>query len=211
MNRKKLLIIICTVLLVSIVGLCVWLASCAVLSVGADTDFSVESLRWTIIGAIGSWVGSVFGAIALIVSLFALWLPQRLKIKVSVSTGFMLSQIPGIDKVDAYIITVKNVGMKPITVSNVYLHFGNKKRGDIFVGMLNQNSVLQAFTPTFPKRLEQGESFEYYLLRDKLNSALVHYEEKTPVDTPLSIRVDEVTKGRQYYKTKWTLRTFVRK
>lgn len=211
MNRKKLLIVICAVLLVATIGLCAWSVSCVVLSVGPETDFSVESLRWTIIGAIGSWSGSVFGAIALVVSLFALWLPLKVKIKVSVSTGFILSQIPGIDKVDAYIITVKNVGMKPITVSNVYLHFGNKKQGDIFVGMLNQNSILQAFTPTFPKRLEQGESFEYYLLRDKLNSALVHYEEKTPVDTPLSIRVDEVTKGSQYYKTKWTLRTFIGK
>lgn len=60
--------------------------------------------------AVGSWLGSIFVAIAFVVSLFALWLPQRVNIKVSVSTGFMLSQIPGIDKVDAYVITVKNVG-----------------------------------------------------------------------------------------------------
>lgn len=211
MNRKKLLIIICASLLIVALGICVWTVLQALLSVGPETDFSVESLRWTMIGAIGSWAGSIFGAIALVVSLFALWLPQRLKIKVSVSTGYMLSQIPGIDKVDAYIITVKNLGMNPITINNVYLHFGDKKQGDIFVGMLNQNSIFQAFTPTFPKRVEQGESFEYYLLRDKLNAALAHYEEKTPIDTPLSIRVDEVTKGSQYYKTKWTLRTFIGK
>lgn len=122
-----------------------------------------------------------------------------------------MSQIPEIDKVDAYIITVKNVGMKPISITNVYLHFGNKKQGDIFVGMLNQSSILQAFTPTFPQRLDQGESFDYYLLRDKLNAALAHYKEKTPIGTPLSIRVDEVTKGSQYYKTKWTLKTFIGK
>lgn len=47
----------------------------------------------------------------------------------------ILSQIPGIEKIDAYIITVKNTGMKPVTVTNVYLHFGSKKQGDIFVGM----------------------------------------------------------------------------
>lgn len=209
MNRRKLLIIICTVFLISAIGVCVLTGYYAVLSGGAETDLNVESLRWTIIGAIGSWMGSIFGAIALIVSLFALWLPQRVKIKVSVSTGFMLSQLPGIDRVDAYIITVKNVGMKPITVNNVYLHFGNRKQGDIFVGALNQNSILQAFTPAFPKRLDQGEAFEYYLLSDKLNAALAHYEEKTSADASLSIRVDEATKGSQYYKTKWTLRTFI--
>lgn len=211
MNRKKLLIIICLFLLIFALGFCVLTTSQALLSIGVETDSSVEALRWTIIGAMGSWAGSIFGAIALIVSLFALWFPQRVKIKVSVSTGFMMSQIPGIDKVDAYIITVKNVGMKPISVTNVYLHFGNKKQGDIFVGMLNQSSILQAFTPTFPQRLDQGESFDYYLLRDKLNTALAHYEEKIPIGTPLSIRVDEVTKGSQYYKTKWTLKTFIGK
>jgi hypothetical protein len=180
-------------------------------SVGGDTDFDVEALRWAMIGAMGSWAGSIFGAIALVISLFALWLPQRVKIEVAVSTGVMLSPISGLDKIDAYIITVKNVGMKPITVTNVYLHFGNKKQGDIFVGMLNQNSILQAFTPTFPKRLDEGESFDFYLLRDKLNVALAHYEEKTPINSRLSVRVDEVTKGSQYYKTKWTLNKFIGK
>ena len=99
----------------------------------------------------------------------------------------MLSQIPGVDRVDAYCITVKNVGMKAVTISNVYLHFGDKKNGDIFVGMLNQGSLLQPFTPTCPKRLDQGEFFEFHLLKDKLDAALAHYEESTPLETPLSI------------------------
>lgn len=122
----------------------------------------------------------------------------------------MLVQIPGVDKLDAYIITVKNVGVRSLTIKNIYLHFGGKKSGDIFIGMLNQNSLLQAYTPSFPIRLDQGESFDYYLLRDKLRSALAHYEGKTPIDTPLSVRVDEVTKGTQYYKTKWKLKSFIR-
>ena len=197
------------ILLISILFLIAWKALQTLFSMDIDTDLNVTTLRWTMIGAIGSWVGSIFGAIALVVSMIALWLPQRVRIKVSVSSGFMLSQIPGVDNIDAYIITVKNVGMKPITITNVYLHFGDKKQGDIFVGMLNLNSVLERFTPTFPKRVEQGESFDYYLLRNKLNSALAHYEKKTPIDTPLSIRVDEVTTGRQYYKTKLTLKTFI--
>lgn len=167
------------------------------------------TLCWTMIGAMGSWAGSVFGAIALIISLFALWLPQKVKLKVEIGTGMMMSQVPGIGKIDAYIITVKNVGMRPVTVNNVYLNFGGRKMGDIFVGVLNQGSPLQMYTPQFPKRLDQGESFEYYLLRDKLVIALKHYEDKTPKDTPLFIRVDEVTTGNKYHKTKWTLKTFI--
>ena len=47
------------------------------------------------------------------------------------------------------------------------------------------------------------------MLREKLEIALAHYEEKTDLDTPLFIRVDDVTQGSRYYKTKWTLGTFI--
>ena len=122
----------------------------------------------------------------------------------------MLSEIPGVDRIDTYAVTVKNTGMRAITINNVYLNFGGRKReGDIFVGMLNKNSLLQPFTPIFPKRLDQGESFDYYLLREKLVAGLEHYENETSRNTPLYIRVDEVTTGTRYYKTKWTLGSFL--
>ena len=202
-NKRIITIILIVLLILIIVLICVWLGSKAIML--AEND---NVLRWTIIGAMGSWAGSIFGAIALTISLFALWIPQRVKISVTVSVGHMLSQIPGVNRVDAYIITVKNIGLRPITVSNVYLNFG-KKRGDIFVGMLNVGSVLQAYTPQFPKRLDQGESFDYYLLRDKLNTALSNTEQNTPHDASLRIRVDEVIKGTRYYSTNWTLGTFI--
>lgn len=204
MIHKKSFIIICSIILIVGIIICGIFAGKIVQSAGDD-----PTLRWTMIGAMGSWAGSVFGAIALIISLFALWLPQKVKLKVEIGTGMMMSQVPGIGKIDAYIITVKNVGMRPVTVNNVYLNFGGRKMGDIFVGVLNQGSPLQMYTPQFPKRLDQGESFEYYLLRDKLVIALKHYEDKTPKDTPLFIRVDEVTTGNKYHKTKWTLKTFI--
>lgn len=210
-DRRKLIITLCTMVAIVAVGFGIIKMVQLVKEVEQVKDYNTESLRWAIIGAIGSWTGSVFGAIALVVSLVALWLPQRVKIAVGVSTGFMLSQIPGIERVDAYIITVKNTGMKPVTVTNIYLHFGSKKQGDIFVGMLNQESILQMYTPQFPKRLDQGESFDYYLSRERLDKALILYEKKMSLDEPFSIRVDEVTRGTRYYKTKWTLRTFIGK
>lgn len=68
----------------------------------------------------------------------------------------MLSQMPGIDRIGAYIITVKNVGLRPTTVNNVYLHFEGDKSGDVFVGVLNQGSILEPFSVKFPRRLDQG-------------------------------------------------------
>lgn len=210
-NRKKWLILMECIFSILLLVIPVIVTIYAVFRVNQNTNFDIESLRWSIIGAIGGWMGSIFGAIALVVSLLAFWLPQRVKIEVEMSTGLMLGQISGMDRIDAYIITVKNTGMKAITINNIYLHFGDRKQSDIFVGMLNQGSILQSFTPQFPRRLDQGESFQYYLLRDKLNTALAHSEKKRPVDSPLSIRVDEVTKGTQYYKTKWTLENFIKK
>lgn len=153
--------------------------------------------------------GSVFGAIALVISIAAFWEPRKVKLSVEMSTGFMLSQVTGQEKIDVYIITVKNIGIRAVSITNVYLHFGGKSRGNIFIGLLNQNSPLQYYTPKFPVRMEQGESFSYYLVKQKLNTALDHFEEKTSLHSPLKIRVDEVTQGTKYYKTNLKLGDFI--
>ena len=204
MKRRRILLTISIMVTVALLCILIWKA------VSALNSVNDESLRWTMIGAFGSWAGSIFGAIALIISILALWEPQKVKLKVSVNTGMMFTELSETGKIDAYIITVENVGMRAVTVNNVYLNFGRRKGlGDIFVGMLNRESLLQAYTPTFPKRLDQGESFSYYLLKEKLEIALAHYEGKTSRDTPFYIRVDEVIQGSRYYKTKWTLGTFI--
>lgn len=97
-DKRKLIITLCTIVAIVAVGLGIFKMLQLVKEVEQVKDYNTESLRWAIIGAIGSWTGSVFGAIALVVSLVALWLPQRVKIAVGVSTGFILSQIPGIEK-----------------------------------------------------------------------------------------------------------------
>ena len=207
-DRRKLIIAIC--IAAAIIMVCFGTLKVVQLVKGVEQteNYSVESLQWTIIGAIGSWVGSIFGAIALIVSFVAPWLPQQVKIAVSLETGIMSGAILKSDSY-VYVIIVKNIGMKPITIENIYLHFGDKEQCDIFIGSLNLESTLQIYTPTFPKRLEQGESLKYYLSRERLNRALADTEKGKPLSMPLSIRVDEVTKGTKYYKTKWKLQTFI--
>ena len=120
-NRKKWLIVMGCIFSILLLVIPVIVTIYAVFKVNQNTNFDIESLRWSIIGAIGGWMGSIFGAIALVVSLLAFWLPQRVKIEVEMSTGLMLGQISGMDRIDAYIITVKNTGMKAIT--SLYLIF----------------------------------------------------------------------------------------
>ena len=69
MNKKRWLSIICGALFVAVLYLCIWLLSRINVSIGQDMDFNTETLRWTMIGAIGSWIGSIFGAVALVISL----------------------------------------------------------------------------------------------------------------------------------------------
>ena len=211
MDKRKWAIVLC-ISLFAVLALCCGnaLRGQILFSMRADADLAQESLRWTMIGAIGSWAGSVFGALALIISLFAFWLPQRVKIEVSISCGITI----GVENesIGFYKISVKNTGMRPVTVENVYLHFGPKENGDIFVGLLNCGTVFQALTPSFPKRVEPGASFDYYLDKDRLGAELSELGERRnlPHDSPLKIRVDEVMKGGKYYKTTWTLRSFIR-
>ena len=211
MNKRKWAIILCVSLFAVLALYCGnALRGQILFSMRADADLAQESLRWTMIGAIGSWAGSVFGALALIISLFAFWLPQRVKIEVSISCGFTIGEEN--ESIGFYNIRVKNTGMRPVTVENVYLHFGPKENGDIFIGLLNWGTVFQALNPILPKRVEQGTSFDYYLDKERLDAELSKLGERRnlPHDSPLKIRVDEVMKGGKYYKTTWTLRSFIR-
>ncbi len=176
MRKKRLLIIVSLILAIVFICGLIFKMNLILQGINSVTDYEAESLRWSIIGAIGGWAGSIFGAIALVISILAFLLPQKVKIKVEASTGFMLSQVPGVDRIDTYIIAVSNVGIKPVSITNLYLHFGKieRRNGDVFIGALNNDSLLQAYTPKFPVRLDQGESFSYYLLKEKLDNALYH-------------------------------------
>ena len=173
-----------------------------------NTDFTAESLRWTKIGAIGSWAGSVFGAVALVMSIFAFWLPQKVKIDANITSGYGLSHIPEVNSIAVWIITVKNAGIRPITVDNIYLNFGEKE-GDVFVGMISEGTPFDSYMPKFPRRLNQGEAFNFYMPVEELREGLKSISANKSLDANMRIVVDEVITGKHYFKTECTLRTFV--
>ncbi len=203
MNSKKLFFILCFAILIVAIIFSISLIA------RIFHNMNDLSLRWTIIGALGSWVGSIFGAIALVISLFALWLPQKVKIKVEGSCAIMAKPMQDSENIEAYAITVKNIGMRAVTIRNLYLNFGGKKQKKIFVGLINQGTVLELYNTTFPKRLEAGESCNYYLHRDRLVSGLQHIEDDKSRGLKFFVGIDEVTTGLQYHKTPWTLKTFI--
>lgn len=123
-----------------------------------------------------------------------------------------MSQLTEMNALEVYIITIRNMRMRSVIVKNIYLHFGDKNQGDFFIGYLNRNSELDLFAPSFPERLDQGESMDYYLMKDRLAEEFnKQYKGKLFMDAPLRIRIDEVTTGTTYYKTKLRFNNFVKR
>lgn len=173
-------------------------------------DYNIETLKWTQIGAIGSWAGSIFGAIALIISIIALYRPRRIKMSVSIASAVMVDYNNTQDDVYSYVITVKNICIRPVTIKNIYLNFGGKNRENLYVGMINDTTLLKGVNPRFPAKIGQGEKIDYYLSKERLKNALEKFYHDKPLGEILNICVDEVEKGQKYYKTKWTLGTFLK-
>lgn len=209
MKKTKIIVMTLAILIVSLLAIGVWQLSNAILKNELGADYNIGGMRWTILGALGSWAGSVFGAVALVISILAFWQPQRIKIKVAVNTEMFVNSHSSEEYVEAYSIVVTNNGMRPVTITNVYLNFGGKKYNNIFVGYLNQGTALQHFSVSFPKRLEAGEHLELHLHKSKLNRAFAEYEKKTPRNTSFYICVNETVNGQKHYKTDWMLKDFI--
>ena len=173
----------------------------------ANTEdyYAKESLYWTKNGAFGSWAGSIFAAIALIISLFAFYQPRKVKLNAKVTSGII-----GFDcdySALTLTIEVKNIGFKPVTVTNVYFTI---QRNDIFIGMIAKGTLLEGLEPKFPVRLEQGEQFSFYVPHDKFSHFLNEKAKYYPLDAQIGIRVDEVLTGIKRFKTNLKIRDFLR-
>lgn len=205
MRRLKIwLCVLIVIFVASLIG-CLLYTHFLLISVANITNYELASLRWSIIGAVGGWIGSIFGAISLVVSLAALWLPQIVSFTVSFSYGFTTVCDNG---KNLYIITVTNVGMRPIVINNIYFHFGRKRNKDMILSNFVWRPEDPECTVTFPKRLEQGEAFNYYLDEGELNLALRRLKDVSS-NAPLRIRVDEASEGVMYFRTKCKLKSFI--
>lgn len=206
MKNKQLIVIYCSIavfilLLLGVAALFIWFPKNV-------TDYNADILQWTRIGAIGGWIGSIFGAIALIVSLIALLLPMKRKLDAKAEYGYFLDQ--SLSKTyELIVITVKNTGSKPATINNIHVNF-DEHDGFLFVGLLAENTPAFHQNPRFPVRLEEGSSVDYYIPKEKF----VEYLKKEVSISPYSkfqIIVDEVIDGKQYYNTKWTKQSIIEK
>lgn len=196
--RFVVLIMVSVVLLLGIAAVVIFAP------IPKNLDYNNEILRWTKIGSVGGWIGSVFGAIALVVSLVAFALPQKIKMEASLSIGTIVD--PFYNKFDIIELIVSNTGIKPFSVNGLYL--GLKGKNDImFVGLMSADTFLKAYMPKFPVRLNEGESFSYYIPKEKLGDYLRKEEED--YNQRLMIIVDEVTTGKNYFDTDTSIKDII--
>ena len=161
-------------------------------------DYNEEMLLWTRVGAVGGWIGAIFGALALVVSIIAFIVPSIAKIDASLMFGF----IGGIDEnyFDVMTVTVKNTGMKPVTIKNIYLRF-EKFSGTIIIQTMGNGTPIQYIQTNMPQRLDVGEQFNFLIPLDKL-IVFLKDQEDIQSSSKVILVVDEVTEGIKQFKTK---------
>lgn len=159
------------------------------------------TLFWTAFGAIGSSLGALIGAIALIVALKAYKLPMKKKLKANMNLSSMINPI---NSFEVYSIKVSNDGFRPISIENV--SFAAEK-STLFLDMLWKNTILEPYEPQFPVRLEQGEATTVYLPTKQLNSELRRMIESSRIipNERIVLLIRESTGSEHRIKTNYTM------
>lgn len=161
---------------------------------------------WSAFGAIGTSLGSLITAIAVVVAVVQYRQPLRKRIKLTLSTAIPISDFgPG---EWFHCITVANTGVRNITVTNVYLGTRKKK--------LMINNLMRDLDPNhrgseFPQELLPEGSFSVYLHYAEIGEAFHDLLSRKTIRAHqrLNIWVTDTTGGNHILKTKLTPRWII--
>lgn len=117
------------------------------------------NLFWNAFGAIGTTVGSLITAIAVVVAVKQYKQPLKKKVKVSHNFAYPVSFDGIISKVQIR-INIKNTGIRSVKIASVNAINGKRR-----LYLNYSQSDLQPFT--FPYTLEPEEAIAFYIERDK--------------------------------------------
>lgn len=157
------------------------------------------NIFWNAFGAIGTTIGSLITAIAVVVAVVQYKQPLKKCVKITFGTAFPVYDYGLGD--NYYCITVANIGIRPLIITNIYLNAG--KRNYVINNLMTQ---LDTDNPrcSFPIELSPEESFETYISYSELAKAfsdLIRRHEIVP-NRKIKILVTDTTSGKHYRKTK---------
>lgn len=162
-------------------------------------DCSDWSLFWTAFGAIGTTLGSLITASAVVVAVRQYKQPLVKRLKIEFTSAFAVGQ-----SIDFYCIGVSNTGVRPVNISNIYLNVGKKN----LVINHAQFSVPGIKTVQFPVELQPEQRVQMLLERSKMSGffreALSSGSLKAA--TKVKVAVTDQTGGWHYHRTGCTVR-----
>lgn len=159
-----------------------------------------DATKWTRIGAIGSCVGAFLSFMAVVIALCAYSLPLRIKLKAELGSAY---GVTGSSEIEFYTITIRNCGLRPVTIDDVMIRVG-KHNKYIILWKAGEFSILHSESAQTPKRLETGEAMTLYLYRNRLDLT-VKKSARENKNERLYIVADEAVEGKKYFRTKaWT-------
>lgn len=156
---------------------------------------------WTAFGAIGTTVGSLITAGAVVVAVKQYKEPLIKRIKIEFRSAIPINL--GVDA-ELFCITVSNTGIRPINISNIILNVGQK---DLVIHNA-QFSIPGIILPlSFPVELQPEQRVEMYLDRKILAAYLAEKLSNGEFrkSTQVSVVVSDQTGGRHLHRTGCTV------
>ena len=151
-------------------------------------------LFWTAFGAIGTTLGSLITAIAVVVAVIQYKQPLKKKVKLTVGTS-----IPVYGKElgeDCLSISLANTGIRDVVITNIYLDTGTKKLvvNNLMVDFTNENLCV-----LFPKKLPPEEIIPYA----NLAHALLDLVNRKAIKPTQKIRIVATDTTAGEYRSEW--------
>lgn len=153
------------------------------------------NIFWEAFGAIGTTIGSLITAIAVVVAVVQYRQPITKKIKITTGTS-----IPVYDNRlgdNYFCITIANIGVRPIIISNVYLNAGKK---NLVINNLMEDFISNDGKIHFPKELSAENTVEIFISHDNLVKSFTKLLSNKEIyrNQKLKVLVSDTT-GRRYF------------
>lgn len=150
---------------------------------------------WTAFGAIGTTLGSLITALAVVVAVKQYREPLVKRLKIGFSLAFPVYPDNHLG-IDLFCISVSNTGVRPINVSNIYLNVGKKNL------ILND---AQFFAPgaipplTFPAEIQPEQKVQMYLEVSKFSKVFKEMLQGKEFETSEKVKVAVADSTDEYH------------
>ena len=152
----------------------------------------------TAFGAVGTTLGSLITAIAVVVAVIQYKQPLKKQVKLTVGTSI---PVHGKELGEDYLsISLANTGIRDVVITNIYLDTGTKKLvvNSLMVDFTNENLCV-----LFPKKLPPEEIAEVWISYVNLAHALLDLVNRKAIKPTQKIRIVATDTTAGEYRSEW--------